>query len=126
MIKQAYRKITIVLMHALVVWALCGATIGIGRSYMGMEPTLIVHAIGAPIFAFLVSLNYYTRYNYSTPAQTAFIFMLFIMILDAGLVAPVFEKSYDMFKSVLGTWIPFALIFLSVFFTGIMHRKMKG
>jgi hypothetical protein len=40
------------------------------------------------------------------------------MVMDAGIVAPVFEKSYVMFKSVLGTWIPFILIFLATYITG--------
>jgi hypothetical protein len=120
------KKIIIVLIHAFIVWALCGATIGIGRSVMSMELTLIIHAIGAPIFATLVSLVYYKKFNYTNPLQTALIFTLFIVVVDAGLVAPVFEKSYDMFKSVLGTWIPFSLIFLSTFITGLMINRKEA
>ncbi len=60
-------KIIIVLTHSLIVWALCGATIVIGRSVMSMELILIIHAVGAPIFAALVSLFYYRKYNYTTP-----------------------------------------------------------
>jgi len=119
------KKIVIVLIHAFVVWALCGATIGIGRSITTMELTLIIHAIGALIFAALVSLIYCKKFNYTTPIQTAFIFLLFVIAMDGGLVAPVFEKSYEMFKSVLGTWIPFALIFLSTYVTGLILKK-KG
>ncbi len=119
------KKIIIVLIHAFIVWALCGATIGIGRSITTMELTLIIHAIGSPIFAALVSLVYYKKFNYTSHIQTAFIYSLFIMVMDAGLVAPVFERSYDMFKSILGTWIPFILIFLSTYITGLMVKR-KG
>lgn len=109
----------IVLIHAFIVWALCGATIGIGRSVIGMERTLIVHAVAAPVFAALVSLVYYKKINYTTPLQTALVFLFFVMAMDAGLVAPVFERSYAMFASVLGTWIPFGLIFLATLVTGL-------
>ena len=117
------KKIIIVLIHAFIVWVLCGAAIGIGRSITTMELTLIIHAIGAPIFAASISLIYYKKFNYTTPMQTAFIFLFFIIAMDAGLVAPVFEKSYEMFKSVLGTWIPFALIFLSTYVTGLILKR---
>jgi len=112
------KKIIVILVHALVVWALCGATIAIGRSATTMQSTLIIHAILAPIFAALVSLFYYKKFHYTTPIQTAIIFLLLVMVMDAGIVAPVFEKSYAMFKSVLGTWIPFILIFLATYITG--------
>jgi hypothetical protein len=119
-------KIIIVLIHALIVWALCGATIGIGRSVMSIELTLIIHAVGAPIFAALVSLIYYRKFNYTTPLQTAIIFLLFIIAMDVGLVAPFFERSYEMFSSFLGTWIPFLLIFLSTFITGLKVKREKA
>ena len=118
-----FKKIIIVLSHAFIVWALCGATIAIGRSFMSVELTLIIHAIAAPIFAALVSLDYYKKFGYTTPLQTAFIFLLFVIAMDAGLVAPVFEKSYEMFRSILGTWVPFVLIFLSTFITGLTVKK---
>jgi len=120
------KKIIIVLFHAFIVWALCRATIGISRSFMSMELTLIIHAIVAPIFAALVSLVYYKKFNYTTPLQTAFIFLLFVIAMDTGLLAPVFEKSYEMFRSILGTWVPFVLIFLSTFITGLTVKKKEA
>ncbi|MCJ7647091.1 MAG: hypothetical protein MUP85_00615 [Candidatus Lokiarchaeota archaeon] len=121
-----FKKIIIVLSHAFIVWALCGATIAIGRSFMSVELTLIIHAIAAPIFAALVSLDYYKKFHYTTPLQTAFIFLLFVIAMDAGLVAPFFEKSYEMFRSILGTWVPFVLIFLSTFITGLTVKKKEA
>ena len=121
-----FKKIIIVLSHAFIVWALCGATIAIGRSFMSVELTLIIHAIAAPIFAALVSLDYYKKFHYTTPLQTAFIFLLFVIAMDAGLVAPFFEKSYEMFRSILGTWVHFVLIFLSTFITGLTVKKKEA
>ena len=120
------KKILIIIAHAFVGWALCGATIGIGRALTTMEATLIIHAIGVPIYFSLLSLLYHKKFNYTKPLTTATIFLGFVIAMDAGLVAPVFEKSYEMFTSILGTWIPFTLIFLSTYFTGrIVQGKNK-
>ena len=125
MTKLNFKKIIIVLIHAFIVWTLCGATIAVGRSITTIELTLIIHAIGAPIFASIVAVLYYKKFNYTSPFWTAFIFLLFIIAMDAGLVAPVFEKSYRMFRSILGTWIPFSLIFMSTYITGLIIQSKK-
>jgi hypothetical protein len=50
--------------------------------------------------------------------QTAAAFLGVVVFLDLFLAAPVFEKNYAMFSSVLGTWIPFALIFGATYLAG--------
>ena len=120
------KKIIIILLHAFVLWGLCGAIMGMGRSLTTIELTLIIHATGAPILASIISYLYYKNFNYTTPLQTAAIFVLFIIVMDAGLVAPIFEKSFDMFKSILGTWIPFTLIFASTYITGIIIKSKQS
>jgi hypothetical protein len=112
------RKILIILLFALVGWALCFATIGIGRVVWTLDTALIIHAIAAPIYFFLLSWVYFTQFHYTTPLQTALIFVGFVMTLDFFLVALVIIQSLAMFASVLGTWIPFALIFTSTYLTG--------
>lgn len=104
-------------------WALCGAVIAIGRSVTSMENTLVIHAIAVPIIFGIISLIYHTRFNFTRPPVTALLFTGFAMAMDAGLVALLFEKSYAMFKSVLGTWIPFGLIALSTAVTGILANR---
>jgi hypothetical protein len=42
------------------------------------------------------------------------------MLLDAGIIAPLAEKSFVMFTSILGTWIPFGLIFLATYLVGML------
>lgn len=117
------KKAAIMFIHAFIIWVLCGMTIAVGRSLMSMNLTLIIHAIGAPLFAWGISTIYYKKFNYTTPIQTAYIFLLLVMALDAGVVAPFFEKSFKMFHSVLGTWIPFGLIFISTYITGLFVIK---
>lgn len=124
--KLNLNKIIIILIHGLIIWALCGATIAIGRSVTTMQLILKIHGIAAPIFAFGVSMLYYRKFNYTSPIWTAIIFLLVVIALDAGIVAPVFEKSYDMFRSILGTWVPFILIFLSTYFTGLLAKRKNS
>jgi hypothetical protein len=42
-------RLLIILVHALIGWALCAATMGIGMATTSLQNALIVHAIGAPI-----------------------------------------------------------------------------
>ncbi|MHA2170467.1 MAG: hypothetical protein ACXAB7_11290 [Candidatus Kariarchaeaceae archaeon] len=108
----------ILLLHWLIGWILCAATINIGFALTSEMNALIIHAIAAPIFFSIVSFNYFTKYNFTTPLQTATIFMSMIILADALLVAPVFEKSYEMFTNFLGTWLVFILIFGATYLTG--------
>lgn len=113
------RKLVIVLAHALVGWALCAATMGIGMATMPLQQALIVHAIGAPIFFAIISLVYFQRFRYTTPLLTALMFVGFVILVDFFLVALVINRSLEMFTSLLGTWIPFALIFAATYATGM-------
>jgi small-conductance mechanosensitive channel len=113
-------KIAIILVHAFIGWMLCFATIGIGRAVTTMEITLIVHAILAPIFFAIVSLVYFHKFNFTTPLQTAIIFISFVVVMDVFVVAMLINRSFEMFTSLLGTWLPFALIFFSTYLTGIL------
>jgi len=118
-------KILVILVHAFVGWALCFATIGIGRAVTTMEVTLIVHAILAPLFFAAVSLVYFRKFNFTTPFQTAATFIAFVIAMDVFIVAILINRSFEMFASLLGTWIPFALIFASTYLTGKFVRQGK-
>ena len=111
-------KAAVIVTHGLIGWAYCGVLIGIGRQFLPMHATLVVHAVGAPVGFALISLSYYRKFAFTSPWQTAFAFLGIVVALDLFLVAPVFEKNYAMFASALGTWIPFALIFAATYFTG--------
>jgi hypothetical protein len=117
------RAVIIILVHAFIGWALCAATMGIGMASLSMQNALIVHAIGAPIFFTVISLFYFHKFNYTSPLRTALIFVGFVIAVDFFVVALLINRSLDMFTSLLGTWIPFALIFLSTYLTGLFSVK---
>jgi hypothetical protein len=99
-------------------WALCAATMGIGMATTSQQNALTIHAVAAPIIFLFVSLVYYRKFNFTTPVQTALVFTGFIMVLDFFIVALLILHSLEMFASLLGTWIPFAFIFISSWLTG--------
>lgn len=116
-------KVIIILVHAFIGWALCGAIMWIGMAITSIENTLIIHAIGAPIIFAIISLIYFKKFNYTTPPQTAITFVSFVIFMDFFVVALLIEKSFEMFTNILGTWIPFALIFISTYLTGLYAKK---
>ena len=120
------KEILIILAHAFVGWALCTATMLIGLATMSLESALIVHAVGAPIFFTIIALVYFNKFNYTSPLQTALIFVSFVIVVDFFLVALIINRSLEMFTSLLGTWIPFALIFTSTYVVGLMTVRKSG
>jgi len=98
---------------ALLSWGLCGATIGVARSLMPMESALVVHAVAAPVIAGTLAYLYARCCAVTTPLMTGLAFVGVVVVMDAGLIAPFVERSWDMFRSPIGTWIPFALIFFA-------------
>jgi len=84
---------------------------------------VIIHAIAAPLVFAAISLVYFRNFNYTAPLHTALLFVSFVVFMDVFLVALLILGSFEMFASILGTWIPFALIFLSTYLTGLYALK---
>ena len=121
---STFRKTVVILLHALAGWGVCSAIIFIGRSVTTMQTTLIIHAIAVPVVFGLIVWLYFTRFAYTTPLQTAAIFLAFIVFMDGGIIAPFVEKSFEMFSSFLGMWLPLILIFTVPFLVGsLITRK---
>ena len=121
--KLDFKKIFIIALFWFIGWILCGATVAIGRILTTMQNTMIVHAILAPIFFWITSFIYHKKFNYSKPLETAGIFTFLTILIDAAVVAPIFEKSYEMFTNILGTWLVFILIFISTYLSGLTANK---
>jgi hypothetical protein len=117
------KKTFIILAHAFVGWMFCAATMGFGMAVLPMQTTLIIHAIAAPVFFFAVSLVYFKKFHFTSPWQTALIFVGFVIAMDLVVVALLILKSFEMFTSLLGTWIPFTLIAASTYLTGLFITK---
>lgn len=119
------KKIIRVILFSLIGWGLCGAVMAIGREVTTIENTLTIHLVMAPIIFVVLSLMYFKGQDVFSPLATARIFTVFVFLIDFFVVALLIEKSFEMFRSATGTWIPFVLIYLSTFYTGnwIVKRK---
>ncbi len=115
-------QISITLAHALVGWGLCGATMGIGLAKTSLRRALIIHAVAAPIIFGLISAIYFTYFGYTTVLVAAVGFVAVVIAMDFFVVALLIQRELAMFRSVLGTWLPFALIFASTYLIGRLTR----
>ncbi|MGZ4525916.1 MAG: hypothetical protein ACXVX7_05545 [Mycobacterium sp.] len=98
---------------------------GIGMAVTSLHTALIVHAAAAPLIFVVVSYSYFARFGYTTALQTAAAFVGFVVAMDLVLVALVINRSVEMFSSVLGTWLPFALIFAATYLTGLANARIR-
>ncbi len=85
-----------------------------------------MHAIVAPVVFAGLSWVYFARFAYTTPLATAALFLGLVAALDLVVVAAIILRSFVMFGSVLGTWLPFALIFAATWATGIVVGRPHG
>lgn len=111
-------KYLIPLFLALIGWAFCAAIMGIGPTITSMRNTLIVHAIAGPIGFGLLAFIYHKKFGRITPFALAVIFISFVVLVDFFLVAMLILKDFGMFASIMGTWLPFTLIFLVSYLVG--------
>ena len=123
--RLSWKAISIIGIHAFIGWMLCTATMSISMATTTVENALIIHAIGAPIFYTVISLVYFNRFNYTSPLRTGLIFVSFVILMDFFVVSMLVLGNFEMFTSLLGTWIPFTLIFASTYLTGVYSLKNK-
>jgi hypothetical protein len=117
------RRLASLATRALVGWAICGATVMTGRQLLPMTVALVVHAIAAPLAFAVLTWDHVKRFPTSSPSGTALIMVALVIGLDALVVAPFLERSYDMFRSPLGTWLPFALILVASYSAARVTRE---
>jgi hypothetical protein len=85
-----------------------------------------VHGIAAPVFFTAMAWNYFRARGARDPLPTALAWTALVMLLDLAVVAGIIERSLAMFGSVLGTWLPFLLIFVASWTTGTVMSMMPG
>jgi hypothetical protein len=120
------KKVTVVVAHSFVGWAFCAAIMGIGPQLISLSATLILHLILGPIGFGLLSVFYHKRFGYTSPIVTSAVFLLFVAAMDFFLVGLIILGNLEMFTSVIGIWLPFALIFLLSLGGGLLVKRRKG
>ncbi len=96
---------------AVVGWIACGLTFAIARAMFGVSAAVAIHLLAAPFIGAAVTLLLWKHPRHPGVAGTAATLGGTAALLDAIVVAPFLERSFAMFASPAGTWIPLALIF---------------
>lgn len=106
------------ILFTFVLWGACGGVMVAGRRLWSLDTALRIHLVAAPVFAFAVAELHKALAPAFDPTLRAAAMTGLTALLDAGIVAPLFEHSYAMFRSVIGTWLPFAAIFAASWIAG--------
>jgi hypothetical protein len=96
---------------------------GASMATLPIDTALVVHAAAAPFVSAIFSFIYFKKYNFTSPLLTAVVIVATVILLDFFLTATIILQDYAMFYSLIGTWIPFALIFTSALIVGIYLNK---
>jgi hypothetical protein len=90
----------------------------VGRRLCGLRTALYVHVVAAPALAFLASaIHKLIAPGFDSLLRAAVVTGL-VITLYTVVVAPIIERFYAMFRSLIGTWLPFAAIFLASWAAG--------
>src|SRR5574341_676777 len=103
---------------AVVGWGACGLVFALARAALGVGAAVVIHLIAAPIIGAVVTRRLWSHARHPGIAATAATLAGTAALLDAILVAPFLERSFAMFASPAGTWIPLLLIFAASAATG--------
>ena len=117
------RHLGLLMVFSLIVWAFCGAIMGIGRSIWSIETTLWVHLFGAAVGAAAASWLYARLSGHFAPVVVAASFVATALFLDVFLVAMVIEGSFAMFRGPMGVWLPMIAVFVAAWGAGRLARR---
>ena len=97
--------------YATVGWAACAAVMAVLLQLSSLGVSLGVHAVAVPVVFTLVARRYFRASGARDSVDTAVAFVSVAALLGLIVVAGLVQGNVAMFRSVMGTWIPFALIF---------------
>jgi len=106
------------LLHGVVGWAACAIAMGALLATVSLGAALWLHALAAPVIFAFVARSYFRARGAREPLSTSVTFAAVVALLDLVVVAGGLQHSLGMFKSVLGTWLPLALIVGATWATG--------
>jgi hypothetical protein len=85
---------------------------------------LVGHTAAAAVIFLFVAKHYFGLSGARDPLPTAVTFVSAMALLDLVVVAGLVQHSLQIFTSVIGTWLPFFLVFLVTWGTGVVMSVM--
>jgi len=108
--------------YGFVGWMLCAALMAILLHTIPAGTAIAIHAVAAPLIFTGIAMGYFRRRGAWDPVPTAIAFTAIVAVFDAALVAGLVPRDFAMFTSFAGTWLPFGLIFLATWVTGLVAK----
>jgi menaquinone-dependent protoporphyrinogen oxidase len=113
------RSLARLLGYGFVGWALCVALMGLLLQTVSGGAAVALHAVAAPLIFTGLAIGYFRARGSRDPLPTAIAFTAIVAVLDAVVVAGLVLRDFAMFTSLAGTWLPFGLIFVATWITGL-------
>jgi menaquinone-dependent protoporphyrinogen oxidase len=120
------RSVTRLLTHGFAGWALCALTMLALLRGMSITWAVVLHAVAAPVIFAAIATHYFRPRGAREPLPVALSWAIIVAVLDWVVIAGVVQRDFSMFQSVVGTWLPFLLILLVTWATGVMISMMPA
>jgi hypothetical protein len=120
------RSLARLLGYGVIGWALCAALMGLLLQTVPDSAAVALHAVAAPLIFTGLAVNYFRARGSREPRPTAIAFTATVAVLDAVIVAGLVLRDFAMFASFAGTWLPFGLILLVTWITGLTLSMMPA
>jgi hypothetical protein len=117
------RELSVVVLFGLIAWAIGTATMWMTFWLASVKTGFAVRAIVAPIAFYLVSIQYFHRRHALRALFAAMLFACVELAADGAVALVVDARVYDIPRSLLGTWLPAALVLLVTWLTGIAMEQ---
>ena len=125
-VAQPGRSLTYLGLHGFVGWALCGLTMTTLQWATSVGTALVTHALAVPVIFTLVARHYFRARGARQALATALAFVGIVAVLDSVVVAGLVQRSPVIFTSVIGFWVPLALVFGVTWATGEILSMMSA
>jgi hypothetical protein len=96
-----------VFIYAFAGWLLCAVVMFAGMKVNSLQNALIIHAVAAPLIFAIITKIYLIGHPKISAVKLAITFTGFVIFMDIFVVAMLINKSFAMFSSILGAWLPF-------------------
>ena len=120
---KTVRSMSRAALHALVGWALCGATMGTLLATTSAGTARLGHLFAAPIIFAGIGASYFRKRQTWAPLPAAAFFVLVVGLLDLVVVASFIRHDLAMFRSFDGFWGPALLIFIATWVVGAIRGQ---
>lgn len=117
-VEHVGRSLPWLMLHGLMGASLCAALMAglLGAGALRAAP--VVHALMAPLIFAWIAVRYFGARGARNPLPTALFFTAGLALIELLVVAGLVQGSLDMYRSVLGAWLPYALVFAVTWATG--------